>query len=322
MPVACLSLREREEIRAGIERGETNREISELLGRHRCTIYREIRRNGGRARYLAAIAHDRACRERKRPRIPKLESDPQLFAHVSSRLRERDSPMTISIELARGVWGITALVSHETIYQAIYAGTFGKIRTPHVKRRRRKHRHQPTSGGHSLGQFRPIHDRPSSADRRQHVGHLEGDLIVGAYNQSALITLIDRKTRMCWLGPVASKKATDLTVGLTHLLAKLPTVAKTTLTWDQGAEIAQWQHIERVAGIEIFIADPKSPWQRPSNENLNAHVRRYVGKGTNLKLFTPQQLDAIAHRINTTPRRSLNWATANDLYTQTVAITG
>lgn len=321
MAASSLCLREREEIRAGIERQETDQQIAYRIGRHRSTVNSEINRNGGRERYSAVKADRRAVRQRQRPRRSRIESDPELLAHIMRRLVDHDSPMTISIELFRGVWGIQRRICHETIYQAIYTGVFGKFRTPHLKRRRRKHRNQAVSGSHSLGAFRPIHERPRAADTREHVGHLEGDLIVGAYNKSALITLADRKSRACWIESVASKKATDLTVSLTRLLDRLPPTAKKTLTWDQGAEIAQWGDIETRCEIEIYIADPKSPWQRPTNENLNAHIRRYVGKGTDLSTISPSRLKAIETRLNTTPRRSLDWHTANDIYTQAVAIT-
>lgn len=316
MAASALSLHEREEIRAGIERNETDGQIGSRIGRHRCTINAEINRNGGRSDYCAVLAEDRAATKRRRPRGSKIVSDPDLFAHIDWRLRELDSPMTIAIELSRGIWGIARTICHETIYQAIYDGAFGQIRTPHLKRRQRKHRHQPNPGSHSLGNYRPIHTRPRSAETRRWLGHLEGDLIVGAYNKSALITLIDRKTRMCWIGPVASKKAKDLTAGLTQLLLNIEPRARKTLTWDQGSEIAEWTEIETTIGLKIFIADPKSPWQRPSNENLNAHIRRYVGKGTDLNQLSTQQLQQVEHRLNTTPRRSLNWQTSQHIYTQ------
>ncbi len=316
MAASALCLHERVEIRAGIEAKETDSEIGSRIGRHRCTINAEINRNGGRGNYCPILAEERAGRNRRRQRCSKIVSDPELFAHINRRLRELDSPMTISIELSRGVWGITRRISHEAIYQAIYDDVFGQIRTPHLKRRRRKHRRQPNPGSHSLGDFRPIHARSKSADTRKRLGHLEGDLIVGAYNKSALITLVDRKTRMCWIGPVASKKAKDLTAGLTQLLLNIEPRARKTLTWDQGSEIAEWAEIETTTGLKIFIADAKSPWQRPTNENLNAHIRRYVGKGTDLNQISTHRLQAIETRLNTTPRRSLNWKTSNDIYTQ------
>jgi len=317
MPACALSLHEREEIRAGIERGDTDTQIAVLIGRHRGTINAEINRNGGRANYVAVDAQRRADAKRRRSRQTKLESDSSLFTHVEARLKAGDSPMTISIELARNIWGITRQICHETIYQAIYASLFDSIRTPHLKRRQRKPRNRTAPGGHSLGNFRPIHTRPAGATNRTRYGHLEGDLIVGAYNKSAVITLTERKTRNLWIGTVNSKKATDLTTGLTRLLNTIPEKFRLTLTWDQGAEIAEWQHIETsIGGLKIYITDPKAPWQRPTNENSNGHVRRYLPKGTDLSVHNQTHLNNIAHRLNTTPRRILNWDTPADRYAQ------
>jgi len=227
-------------------------------------------------------------------------------------------------DLARGVHGITKSISHECIYQAIYnscglaAGLHGGL---YLKRRRRKHRGRPAPGSHSLGSFNPISARPAVADHRVEVGHLEGDLIVGAYNRSALITLFDRTSRHLWLAAVANKTADATYNSLCRTLQRIPPALRRTLTWDQGAEIARHHDITKRCGINIYIADAHSPWQRPTNENGNALVRRYVGKGTNLNTYTPRQLQAIEHRINTIPRRSLNWATAHDTYTPAVAMT-
>lgn len=321
MPACPLTALEREKIRSGIDLGFTSPVIAAQLGRHRATISSEIRRNGGRSNYSAVKAHQRALAKLARPKPLKLLSDPVLRAHVGRRLVAKDSPMTISIELAARTRSMGS-ISHETIYQGIYAGLFaGSMRTPHLCRKRRKHRGRVASGSHSLGDFCSIHIRPKRALERVEVGHLEGDLIVGSFNRSALITVVDRMSRHLWIGRTRSKTAVDVGDGLTRLLRRIPLLLRRSLTWDQGSEIAQWATISQQCGIQIFIADRCAPWQRPSNENINAHVRRYVGKGTDLNQFSPQQLTAIQTRINTTPRRSLNWASAHDIYTQTVAMT-
>lgn len=320
MPACPLTALEREEIRLGIERGLSDSVIAGGLGRHRVTVNREINRNGGRGGYSAVAGQLRADRCRGRPKVPILAADRVLRAHVGRRLRAKDSPMTISIELAAGKWAVTGAVSHETIYQGIYAGIFGESRTAHLRRRRRKHQGLAPPKTHSLGDFWSIHTRPSTALKRSEVGHLEGDLIVGAYNRSALITVVDRASRYLWIAPTRSKAAADVTTSLTRLLKQIPAPLRRTLTWDQGAEIAGWARISERCGIKIYIADPRSPWQRPTNENINAHLRRYVGKSTNLNQISRQQLTAIQTRINTTPRRSLNWATANDYYQQAVTM--
>ena len=324
MPANALCLDEREEIRAGIERDESGRQIAELLGRSPSTVCREIERNGGRSEYRAATADRRACRQRKRPKEPMLVADPELAAHVLERLNEKDSPWTISVELAAGRWGVSRKVSHETIYQAIYAQGLqrDRMRTPHLKRFRRRRRGQTATGKHPLEPFTPIAQRPAAADERSEVGHLEGDLIVGAYNQSALITLVDRCSRRLWIIPTKSKNKNDVYRALLRAYRQIPEPARKTLTWDQGAEIARHRELAHKLDVDIYITEPKSPWQRPSNENMNAHLRRYVGKGTNLKQFNNTQLDAIETRINTTPRRIFNKRTANDIYTDAIAMTG
>lgn len=328
MPAQPLTLHEREEIRAGIERRDPDGVIAAMLGRHRCTINAELRRNGGRSRYRATDAQRRAESALSRPKVPKLVADRALAGHVARRLKAKDSPMTISIELARGVHGRVAKISHECIYRAVYSPERGLAAGLHVglhlKRRRRKHRgRSPVVATHSLGSFNLIGLRPEIAAQRVEVGHLEGDLIVGAYNRSAIATMFDRTSRHVWLTELPHSKSADgLLEALVATLRRIPVQLRLTLTWDQGSEMARHLELAERCGIDIYFAEPKAPWQRPTNENGNALVRRYVGKGTDLAAFTTRDLRAIENRINTIPRRSLNWATANDIYTAAVAMTG
>lgn len=315
MPANPLSMTERIQIRVGIEQQETITAIAARVGRHRSTITEEIKRNGGARRYDPERAQRRAHRQRRRPKTPRLLADPALAEDVQQRLNAKDSPMRISIELAQQ--GIR--ISHETIYQSIYNTrglTKGTHRHLHLQRRRRRPRnHNTAAGSNSLGVYCSIHDRPQSAADRSEFGHLEGDLIVGAYNKSALITIFDRASRFLWLEQPASKSAPAVQAALEHLLLhRIPNAL--TLTWDQGAEIARHREIALTCGIEIYIADPKSPWQRPTNENGNAIIRRYAPKGTDLNALARADLDHIEQRINTIPRRTHNWATAQDIYHQ------
>jgi transposase, IS30 family len=332
MPALPLTLHEREEIRVGIERDERDGVIAARLGRHRCTINTEINRNGGRACYSAVAAHKRADRQLARPKVPKLIADPVLGAHVTARLEAKDSPMTISIELARGTHGVTANVSHECIYQAVYA--HGRRGLPaglhkglHRKRRCRKHRlppgQTPTPPPGPLGTFTPISARPKIAADRVEVGHLEGDLIIGARNASALVTVFDRASRNLWLADLPEGHNAQATLAaLVEICDRIPAGLRRTLTWDQGREMALHDTLAELTGIAVYFADPHSPWQRPTNENGNGLIRRYVGKGTNLATYTPQDLRRLEHRINTIPRRSIGWLTAQDLYNAAVAMTG
>lgn len=328
MPARPLTLHEREEIRVGIERRDPDHVIAVALGRHRCTINAEICRNGGRSRYGAVDAQRRAELARSRPKVPKLVADRALAGHVARRLKAKDSPMTISIELARGVHGRVAKISHECIYRAVYSPDRGLGAGLHVglhlKRRRRKHRgRSPVVATHSLGSFSLIGLRPEIAAQRVEVGHLEGDLIVGAYNRSAIATIFDRTSRYSWLTKLPhAKNADGVLEALVRTLRRIPAQLRLTLTWDQGSEMARHLELAERCGIDIYFAEPKAPWQRPTNENGNALVRRYVGKGTDLSVFTTRDLRVIEQRINTIPRRSLNWATADDIYNAAVAMTG
>jgi IS30 family transposase len=310
MPAVPLTLCEREEIRAGIERGDPLVHIAGLLGRHRCTVSAEVRRNGGRAGYRATAAQARADVERGRPKAATLAADPVLAAHVEARLVAKDSPMTISIELARGTHGIEANVSHETLYAAIYAhGTRGLPKGLHVHlhRRRRCRNHRPANGetpvkASPLGLFNPISSRPPEADERTQVGHLESDLITGSFNRSAIVTVFDRPSRHLWLGDFPEDHdAEAMLAAMVELGDRIPEHLRLTLTHDRGVEMASHATLAQLCGIDIYFADPHSPWQRPTNENGNGLIRRYVGKSTNLAVYTPDDLRAIEHRINTMP---------------------
>ena len=330
MPGNPLSTHEREEIRAGIERSECDQVIADRLGRHRTTINAEINRNGGRRKYSATKAELRAGKERRRPKVAKLVANRELAAHVAERLEAKDSPMTISIELARGAQGVVADLSHESIYQAIYAhGERGLAKGLHVHlhrhRRCRKHRRAGTTPKKAspLGSFNLITQRPEIALGRTEAGHLEGDLIIGERNRSALVTVFDRMSRHLWLADFLGGYDADETLAAVgEILERIPEAIRRTLTWDQGREMARHADLAELFGIDVYFAEPHSPWQRPTNENGNGLIRRYVGKGTDLSTYTPDDLRAIEHRINTMPRRSLHWSTADQVYSRAVAIVG
>ena len=240
--------------------------------------------------------------------------------------------MTIAIELARGVYPqVTGTVSHEAIYQAIYAhGTRGLAKGLHagLHRQRRCRRHRlapgtpPLARSGPLGTFNIIGVRPAEADLRREVGHFEGDLICGSLNKTALVTMFDRASRHVWLADFPEDHGADATLAaLCEIFERIPPGLRRTLTWDQGREMARHHDVARLNEIDVYFAESHSPGQRPTNENGNGLIRRYVGKGTNLAVYKPADLRAIETRINTTPRRSLHWSTAQDIYTAAVAMT-
>lgn len=323
MAGAALSAHEREEIRVGIEVKESLSDIARRLERTPSTITREVKRNGGRLRYCAVKSQRRSERLRSRPKATTFQDNPELARHVEDRLRAKDSPTTIAIELARagGIGGAT--VSPETIYQGVYAHgtrglTTGLGRHLHRKRGRRRQRCSPGEArkkASPLGTFNLIHLRPEVASARSDVGHFEGDLIIGARNQSAIVTLVDRASRFNLIGVLAGDHgAANVLACCTQLLKRVPAELRRSLTWDQGREMACHKDLGAAVGIDVYFADPHSPWQRPSNEHFNGQLRRYVGKGTDLSVYSQEDLDLISHRINTMPRRIFQWASAEDRY--------
>lgn len=329
MPACPLRLSEREEIRAGIVRGETNIAIAARLGRHRLTIGGEIIGNGGRDNYRAHRAHDNAALRRRRPKQSLFEQHPSLATHVQTRLEAKDSPMTIAVELGQGLYpDLEVTVSHETIYQAVYDPCDrglprGLHRCLHRRRRLRHQRGLRRSTPQWRDNLPSIHTRPAIATERVEVGHLEGDLLIGTMaSRSAIATVFDRTSRYLWMAGLPNGRNGEQTLNaMTELLNRIPQNLRRTLTWDQGQEMALHQTLTQRCGIDIYFADAHSPWQRPTNENGNGLIRRYVGKRTDLSIYTPADLRAIETRINTMPRRIHRWATAQQVYDQHVAMT-
>lgn len=329
MPARPLLLHEREEIRYGIIRGETVTTIADRIGRHRSTVSAEISRNGGRDAYRPYRAEDRAALCRKRSKATLFEQHPELAIHVASRLEAKDSPMTIAVELANGIYpDITTTVSHETIYQEIYdprrrALPRDAFRCLHRRRRFRIRRRCRRPQQRWRDTMRTIAQRPAIAAARTEVGHFEGDLIIGQGKKSAIITVFDRTSRHLWMAGLPDGHTADLTLAaLAELFERIPPPLRRTLTWDQGTEMACHVELAARCGIDVYFADPHSPWQRPTNENGNCLIRRYVGKSTDLAAFSPHDIKAIEQRINTMPRRIHNWATAHHVYNQAVAMIG
>jgi IS30 family transposase len=327
MAGAALCANEREEIRVGIEAKESLSGIARRLDRDPSTVTREVKRNGGRARYCATKAESRCQRELRRPKLTTFQKNRPLARHVEQRLREKDSPSTIAIELARsgGIGG--DVTSPESIYQAVYAHgakglTSGLGRHLHRKRGRRKRRcraGEASTKPSALGHFNLIHARPSIASKRTQVGHFEGDLIIGANNSSAIVTIVDRASRFNLTGDLPGGHcAENVLACCIELFGRVPEELRRTLTWDRGTEMARHEDLAAATGLEVYFADPHSPWQRPSNEHFNGTLRRYVGKGTDLSVFSPKDLDKISHRINTMPRRIFNWESAADRYNAAV----
>jgi IS30 family transposase len=312
-----LSMAEREEISRGLACGQSIRAISQTLFRAPSTISREVNANGGRRRYRAARADQQAWVRAARPKRCKLADNAVLRDIVEDKLQHRWSPQQIAGWLRLAFPDRTEMqVSHESIYRTLYVQSRGALRkeltgylrTGRVIRRPKGVRLPDGRGG------RPntlhISQRPPEADDRAVPGHWEGDLVFGKA-MSPVATLVERSTRYLLLVrlPGGNHQADAVAEALAAAITTLPQQLTRSLTWDLGHEMAQHQRFTIATGIQVYFCDPKSPWQRGSNENTNGLLRQYLPRRLDFRTLTQQDLDAIAQELNDRPRQTLGFRT-------------
>lgn len=331
-----LSVEERTMIQTQLEMGVKPAAIALGLNRSASTLSRELRRNGwvrakagcgpGRPRiaggYRAVAAQERAHSCTTTPHVVRrLRPAGPLWGRVVRYLKKGYSPEQIAGTLALVHTDTPLLrVSHETIYTAIYAMPRGELRTQvigwlrfgHAKRRPRA-RGEDRRG--CIPDMVSIHDRPPEVEERLIPGHWEGDLIKGAYNRSAVGTLVERTTLFTVLSRMEDASAESAVKGFSRVLNRIEAQKRLSMTYDQGREMAQHQRLTEATGVKVYFADPHSPWQRGINENTNGLLRQYLPKGTDLSGYTQAQLDAIAWELNTRPRKSMGFRCPAELFT-------
>jgi IS30 family transposase len=312
--VLQLSLAEREEISRGLAGGESRRSIARRLGRSPSTISREVTRNGGVRRYRACRADRDALRRARRPKPAKLAMCGRLRAVVEAKLEVRWSPQQISGWLVEEFPDEPEMrVSHETIYVSLFVQSCGALRkeltrylrSGHTTRRPRGH--TVMNGQGQLRGTLNIRERPAEADDRAVPGHWEGDLLMGK-RMHAMATLVERKTRFVMLVALPNGHAGDVVAdALAAKITELPEQLRRSLTWDQGKEMAGHAQFSVQTGVPVYFCDPRSPWQRGSNENTNGLLRQYFPKRTEIAHFTQADLDDVAAELNGRPRQTLGW---------------
>jgi transposase, IS30 family len=313
--------------------GASQAAVADRLGRSRSTISRELARNAGAKlmaddeptpAYDGVLADERArlLREAKSP-FPKLAPDSALFGVVKDELAQGWSPEQIAGRLKK-LWTVdpTRTVCHETIYTAIYAIPRGALRTEMIDLLRQGHtkRRPRTRGVDRRGQIPDmisIHCRPPEVEDRLIPGHWEGDLIKGAYNQSCVGTLVERTSRLVLLAKIEGSGTAEATLeGFTTILNRVHPPLRKTLTYDQGKEMSCHKALTEATNVTVYFADPHSPWQRGSNENTNGLLRQYLPKGSDLSTFTQDDLDAIAYKLNTRPRKMHDYSMPLEVYAE------
>lgn len=327
--LAHLTLAEREEIRAGLSAKMSIRAIAIVLNRSPSTISREVQRNRGRRYYKAVDANNRASRMAKRPKLCLLEQNPQLRNVVLEKLKLKWSPEQISGWLKRTMPRQKVMrISAETIYKTLYFRSrdalhhlnIKHLRRSHSLRHSRRHTRRGERGTINIVNGISIHERSRHAEERRSLGHWEGDLISGTKN-SHIATLVDRKSRYTLILKLRGKDAMSVNQALTEKFNGLPAYLRQSLTWDRGMELARHLEFTAITGVKVYFCDPRSPWQRGTNENTNGLIRQYFPKKTYLARFTQQELDQVAEQLNCRPRKTLKFKTPKDIIEKSVALT-
>ena len=325
----ALRLDEREEISRGMVAGQSLRSIAASLGRALSTVSREINRNGGRRRYRASKADQAAWDRARRPKTCKLVENRALARIVARKLRGLWSPEQIAGWLKYTYPDDENYrVSHEIIYRSLFIQARGALKKEllqHLRRtramRRSRHHTQKTDTHGRITGTVSIRERPASVEDRAIPGHWEGDLIIGS-NNSQIATLVERHTRYVMLVRVPSKDTKTVINALIKHAHKLPRELYKSLTWDRGKEMADHKRFSLDTKIKVYFCDPRSPWQRGSNENTNGLLRQYFPKGMDLSNIHQNRLNAVARQLNERPRKTLDFRTPAERFNQCVASTG
>ena len=325
----ALTLAEREDISRGVVAGQSARSIAASLARAPSTVSREINRNGGRRRYRANKADQAAWVRAHRPKTCKLVQNRALARVVASKLRLEWSPEQIAGWLKRTYLGDENYqVSHETIYRSLFIQARGALKKEllqHLRRtramRRSRHHTQKTDDHGRISNAISISERPPAVQDRAVPGHWEGDLIFGTRN-SQIATLVERHTRYVMLAKVKGSDTETVIDALIKQAHRLPRELYQSLTWDRGSEMADHKRFTLATDIDVYFCDPQSPWQRGSNENTNGLLRQYFPKGTDLSVHSQAKLNAVARQLNERPRKTLDFETPAERFSQCVASTG
>ena len=318
-----INLEERIEIYHLLKLNYSLRKIAEKLNRSVSSISDEIKLGGGKEKYNPILSNKRSKRKAKSRKFGKrkIDKNKKLKEYIFHKIIDKQwSPEQIAKIWNRDYAKINndMTISHESIYAYIYVLPRGSLKKELLKglRQERQYRRQQKRGRkvRKIENMLSIHERPKEVEDRIIPGHWEGDLIIGKRNQSALGTLVERTTRTVLLVPLKSRDAEHVAKEFTKVIKKLPKEMKLTMTYDQGREMAKHSIITKMTGVKVYFADPRSPWQRGTNENTNGLIRQYFPRGTDFNKVSLKEIKRVQDLLNGRPRKVLNWFTPYEVF--------
>ena len=315
---------DRIEIYAMKQAGKQQNKIAFKLGVHPSTISRELARNTGLRGYRPKQAQQKTLHRRFFARKA-VKMTPETMGYIESKLRQEHSPEQIAERMKFDPDWHGPAVSHERIYQHIWQdkaqnGTlYRHLRIGGTKQRRKRRNSRDMRG--TIKNRVGIEKRPNIVERKTRLGDWEGDTIVGKNHQGALVTLVDRKSKLSLIGKVDRYTAEAVEQTIVRLIELVPK-RNYTLTVDNGKEFANHESVADTLQIKVYFADPYSAWQRGLNENTNGLIRQYVPRGSEVRTLTNQQIKHIMNRLNNRPRKTLGYLTPNEVFYERKKLTG
>ena len=319
-----LTDEDRIEIYAMKQAGKKQHKIADELGVAPSTISRELARNTGLRGYRPKQAQQKALHRRFTARKA-VKMTPETIDYIEGRLAEQHSPEQISERMKLDSSWHGPAVSHERIYQHIWQNkAAGGMLYKHLRiggtKQRRKRRNSRDMRG-TIKNRVGIQERPDIVEKKIRIGDWEGDTVVGKNHQGALVTLVDRKSKLTLIKKVDRYTALAVEKSIIGLMELLPRRSYT-LTVDNGKEFANHESVAQILRIKVYFADPYSAWQRGLNENTNGLIRQYVPKGSDVRNLTDEQIEHIMNLLNNRPRKSLDYLTPNEVFYGRKRLTG
>lgn len=320
-----LNLEERIQIEKYFEKGFSATSIAILLGRHKSTISRELKKthyNSYRA-FQAHMRSSRICIDKNYGRS-KILANQKLLKYIIKHLRKKWSPEQISLSLKKQFPNQKNMqVSHETIYYYVYLHSKKSLKDELIKQLRQKRktrgsRHTKAVRDVKILDRLSIDERPAEVAGREIPGHWEGDLIVGKDHGSVIGTLVERSSRYVILVHLENKEAETVRKAFEAEFKKLPKLMRKSLTYDNGTEMSQHKLLTKTTKMKVYFTHPYSPWERPTNENTNGLLRDYFPKGTDLSVHSKAHIKKVQRELNERPRKVLDVRTPVEVFNEMI----